>query len=108
MFQPLDMLSVNVMFHQFYMAKSADAQYFGTGAFNKKLFGYGANATGGNNNFGQEIDLVTNLKVNKHLSLQAGYAHLWGGKVSKFLRDNSLTRNRSDINFAYFQVAVNY
>jgi len=107
MFQPLEMLSVNVMFHQFYMAKSGDTQYFGTGAFNKKVFGYGANPTGGNNNFGQELDVIANLKVNKHLSIQGGYAHFWGSDVAKFLRDTT-ARNKSDVNFGYIQVAVNY
>jgi len=107
MFKPHDMLSVNVMFHQFYMAKSADAQYFGTGAFNKKIFGYGANATGGNNNFGQEIDVIANLKLHKHLSVQGGYSHLWGSDVIRFIR-NETGRSKKDLDFGYIQVAVNY
>jgi hypothetical protein len=66
--------------------------------------GYGRSPSHDSNNVGQEIDFVVNYKVNKHLGLMAGVAHLFGGGV--------LSRNPAfsddDVNWAFFQVALSY
>ena len=51
---------------------------------NLRLFGYGANPSGNDNNFGQEIDIVTTIKIYKGVTMSGGYAHLLGGDVIEF------------------------
>jgi len=105
--QPLERLSINFMFHQFYMAKAGDFQYFGTGAFNQKIFGYGTNDVGGHNDFGREIDVVADVKVHDHVALQGGYSHFFAGDGAKFITNNT-ARARANVDFGYIQLTVKY
>jgi hypothetical protein len=107
MFKPHPRVGVNVMFHQFYLAKSQDAQYFGTGAFNKTIFGYGAIASGGDKNFGQELDLGINIKVHDHVSVGGGYTHMWGRDVIRN-QVGAGARGRTNLDFGYLQIVVSY
>jgi hypothetical protein len=101
---PLPKLGLELAFHQFWLYTADDTRYFGSGAFAKSSLGYGRSPSNGANNVGQEIDFVVNYKVNKHLGLMAGVAHLFGGKV--------LSRNPAladeDVSWAFFQVALSY
>ena len=101
---PLPKLGVELAFHQFWLYMNRDARYFGSGAFGKRSLGYSRTPSNGSNNVGQEIDFVLNYKVNEHLGLMAGVAHLFGGGV--------LSRNPGlsdeDVNWAFFQVAFSY
>ena len=77
------------------------------GHCNQKIFGYGANASGGDKNFGQELDVILALKLHDHLSVQTGYAHIWGSDVVK----NQVAagaKSRKNLNFAYAQFTVSY
>jgi hypothetical protein len=101
---PLPKLGLELVFHQFWLYAQDDFRYFGSGAFAKRSLGFGRSPSNGSNNVGQEIDFVMNYKVNKHLGLMAGVAHLFGGNV--------LSRNATlpdeDVNWAFFQVAFSY
>jgi hypothetical protein len=98
---PLPKLGLELVFHQFWLYTQHDMRYFGSGAFAKDSLGYGGSGSNGSNNVGQEIDFVVNYKVNKHLGLMAGVAHLFGGKVLSSFPDD-------DVTWAFFQVALNY
>jgi len=104
--KPHPRVGLNVMFHKFWMANSDDAQYFGTGAFNRENFGYGGNKAGAND-FGEELDLVLDVKVHDHVSVQAGYARLWGGEIIRN-QINIGERTKRDLDFGYLQVVFSY
>ena len=101
---PCPKLGLELAFHQFWLLTQNDFRYFGTGAFEPRSLGYDRSPSNNSNNVGQEIDFVMNYKVNKHLGLMAGVAHLFGGGV--------LSRNAAlpdkDVNWAFFQVAFSY
>ena len=101
MLKPHDKVSVNLMLHQFYLANDNDNRYFGTGAFNKKIFGFGAQPSRGYGAGGTEIDAVVNYDFNKHLSIQGGYAYMWGRGIFN-------TSNNSNVSFGYLQLALKY
>ncbi|TKJ39148.1 hypothetical protein CEE37_12065, partial [candidate division LCP-89 bacterium B3_LCP] len=102
---------LNLMYHHFRLLNDDDGQYFGTGAFSKQgnkpgAFGYGAipAATHGfNKDVGDEIDIVVDWKLHKHVALQGGYAYLWGGDV----RETAFP-NEPDVQFGYVQVHFKY
>jgi hypothetical protein len=98
---PLPKLGLELVFHQFLLYTQDDLRYFGSGAFAKDSLGYKGSASNGSNNVGQEIDFVVNYKVNKHLGLMAGVAHLFGGKVLSSFPDE-------DVTWSFFQVALSY
>jgi hypothetical protein len=106
-FQPHERVGINFMFHQFYLAKRRDAQYFGTGAFNKKIFGYGAGASGGENNFAQEIDIVSSVKIYKGVTMLAGYSHLLGNDVVDFQKSIG-AKNKKNGHFGFLQFNLTY
>jgi hypothetical protein len=101
---PLPKVGVELAFHQFWLFAKNDQRYFGSGAYAKRSLGYGRSPSNGSYNVGQEIDFVVNYKVNKHLGLMAGVAHLFGGGV---LSRNPANSDK-DINWAFFQVALSY
>jgi hypothetical protein len=101
---PLPKLGLELAFHQFWLWTSDDFRYFGSGAFEKGSLGYGRSRSYGANDVGQELDFVVNYKVNKHLGLMAGVAHLFGGNVL----GHNPTLSDDDVNWAFFQVALSY
>jgi hypothetical protein len=89
---------------------STSGQYFGTGAFTTKMpggFGYGRNRSFGKSEVGTEIDLVINVKLHKHVSLQGGYAYIFDGDVWEANKDAG-TWSNSDVEFGYLQLALKY
>jgi hypothetical protein len=111
MVKPTKKLSLNAMFHYFALVDDDDFQYFGTGAFTKKLkpgvLGYGARPSFGHNDVATEIDLIANYAVNKHVGVQAGFSYLWDGDVWDA---NKAAGNfaSSDVMFGYLQVMLKY
>jgi hypothetical protein len=101
---PCPKLGVELAFHQFWLFAKKDQRYFGSGAYAKRSLGYGRSPSNGSYNVGQEIDFVVNYKVNKHLGLMAGVAHLFGGGVLS----RNATLSDEDVNWAFFQVALSY
>jgi hypothetical protein len=110
MLKPHEKVGLNFMVHHFRLVDSDDAQYFGTGAFTKKVpagFGYGSNFSYGKHEVGTEIDVAVNVKLHKHVSLQGGYSFIWGGDVWEAKKaDGGWTD--SDVEFGYLQIALKY
>jgi hypothetical protein len=109
---PLPKLGVELAFHQFWLYTTRDSRYFGSGVFAKDSLGYKSTKSYGGRNVGQEIDFVVNYKVNKHLGLMAGVAHLFGGNVlDRLAMDPDPTTaafTDGDVTWAFFQVALSY
>ena len=101
MLAPHEKVRLNLMLHQFYLADDNDARYFGTGAFNKKVFGYSAQPSRGRQAGGTEIDLVAHYEVNRHLSIEGGYAYMWGRGIFN-------TSSYEDVTFAYLELTLKY
>jgi hypothetical protein len=89
------------MLHQFSLQTDKDDQYFGTGAFNKEVFGFGQRLSGGYSGVATELDTVVSYAVNKHLALEGGYSYLWGRGVWNTFSDE-------DVRFGYLQVTLKY
>ena len=100
--KPTPDVLVNVTWHRFELWEDDDFQYFGTGAFNKTVFGYGQNDLLGSDRVADELDVVVNWNVTKNLSLQGGYAYMWGktGWERAFANE--------DVKFGYLQVTLKY
>jgi hypothetical protein len=93
---------VNLFLHRFQLYTSDDFQYFGTGAFNRNNFGYGANPSANSRSVGTGLDAVVTYKFNPNLDFQGGYSYIWGNAVwNRAFSDD-------DVRFAYFQVTVRY
>jgi hypothetical protein len=111
MLKPHEKVSINLMFHQFWLANDDDNQYFGTGAFTKDNgagnFGYGANPSGGDKAFAKELDVVVNVNVYKGVSVQGGYARMWGDNVVDNLVSSG-ARNEDTVDWGYVQVQLQY
>jgi hypothetical protein len=108
-------LGLNVFYHYFALVDNKDGQYFGSGAFTQKgpnsvnpgAFGFGARPSFGHNTVGQEVDVVLNWNATKWLSVQGGYAHLFGGAVLKAnVADGKIADE--DAKFGYLQIALKY
>jgi len=100
-------VGLNLMLHQFWLTDKNDAQYFGTGAFSKNTnfagaFGYASNPSFGQRAVGTELDTIVNVKLTKWLSVQGGFAYIWGGDVWK------ANFADEDIQFGYVQFVLKY
>jgi hypothetical protein len=107
MFKPHEKVSVNVMFHQFYLANEDDMQYRGTGAFNKSVFGFPGRSSYGSSEYGKEIDTVVSVNLCKGVSLQGGYMHFFGDDVVEKQQENG-DINGTDVDFGYVQITLKY
>jgi hypothetical protein len=104
-------VGLNLMYHHFRLLNEDDAQYFGTGAFSMQggkagAFGYGgvpAATHGFNNEVGDELDIIVDWKLHPHVSLQGGYAYLWGGDVFE-----AKSPAEPDVQFGYLQLHFKY
>jgi len=78
---PHEKVSLNAFVHYFSLMDEDDARYAGTGAFNRKSFGYAATPSGGARTVGTEFDLVATVALHKSVTLELGGAHLEAGRV---------------------------
>jgi hypothetical protein len=101
MLKPHEKVGVNLTLHRFSLQNDDDFRYFGTGAYTRSNFGYGAQPSRGYRSGGTEIDAVVNYDVNQHLSVQGGYAYMWGHGIFNNFRDEN-------VSFGYLQVALKY
>ena len=101
-------VGLNLFYHYFALLNNDDGLYFGTGAFTKKnrpgAFGYGRRPSFGHHTVGHEVDVVLNWNPTRWLSLQGGYAHLFGGPVF----EANPRRVDPDVQFGYVQVSLRY
>jgi hypothetical protein len=108
MLEPHDRVGLNFVVHHFRLVDSADGQYFGTGAFTtKNNFGFGRRQSFGQHEVGTEIDVVVNVKLHDHVSLQGGYSYIWDGDVWQANKDAGVFSS-SDVEFGYLQLVLTY
>jgi hypothetical protein len=106
--KPHERVGINLMVHHFRLLDDDDRQYFGTGAFTKKdrpgAFGYGSNPSFGKHEIGTEFDAVIDVKLYKGVSMQGGYAFIWGGDVW----EANPAFTSADVEFGYLQLSLKY
>jgi hypothetical protein len=109
MLKPHPKVGINLMLHHIKLQTSDDIRYAGTGAFSKNAFpggfGYTTRVPGtpgaGTRNAATELDAVLNVDVRKGVSVQAGFAQIWGHTVFNGFVDD-------DAQFGYVQVSLKY
>jgi hypothetical protein len=100
--KPHARVGIDVFFHRFSLLQEDDARYFGTGAFNERVFGFGAQPSRGFTHVGNEVDVVANVSLAKFLGLQVGYGFLDGGALLGALGPDP------DVQFGYVQLKASY
>ena len=70
-------------------------------------FGFGFNPSYGKHEVGTEIDVVVDVNLHKHASLQGGYSHIWGGDVWK-AKEAAGGWADADVEFGYLQLSLHY
>jgi len=94
---PHEKIQLNAFVHYFSLMDADDARYGGTGAFNRKSFGYVATPSGGARTIGTEFDLVATIALHKSVTLELGGAHLEAGRLLP-----------GDIQWGYASVELKY
>ena len=98
---PHPLLALNFFVHWFWLWDDADARYAGTGAFDRKVFGFPAQPSRGYGWVGTEYDLVATYTPHKAVTFELGVSWLDGGAL---FRPNA---NRNVV-FGYASVEVRY
>ena len=98
---PHPMLALNAFVHWFELMTRDDARYSGTGAFDRKVFGFTANPSSGQRYVGVEYDLVATLTPHRAVTLEAGFSWLDGGDVFRNAEDR-------DVAFGYVSLELRY
>jgi hypothetical protein len=97
--QPTAKLKAQIDYHLFWLVDTGDAWYRANGVTAVRPI------TPGADNFaGSELDVTLTYKVNKNLSLQAGYSHFFAGD---YLSDAG-SKASDDADFAYMQVQIDF
>jgi nitrite reductase (NADH) large subunit len=99
---PFEMLALNFFVHWFQLSEKDDARYAGTGAFDKRVFGFPATANPQQKtNVGTEYDIVATFTPHRTTTLEVGYAHLDGGAMFRTSPDR-------DLDFFYASLELKY
>jgi hypothetical protein len=99
--QPFSMLTLNLFVHWFKLANSNDAKYAGTGAYDKRVFGFTATPSRGYAHVGTEYDVVATLQPHKAVTLEAGFAWLDGGSLYRHSPSRDLQWGYASIELKY-------
>lgn len=98
---PHPWVAVNAFVHGFWLASRDDVRYAGTGAYDRKAFGYAAQASGGQRDVGTEFDLVVAVTPHRTATVEGGVAWLEGGDAFRAARDR-------DVLFGYLSLELRY
>jgi hypothetical protein len=98
---PHPMLALNLFVHWFWLENDADARYAGTGAFDRKVFGFPAQPSRGYGRVGTEYDLVATFTPHRAVTFEVGVSCLDGGAL---FRPSAST----DVWFGYASLEVRY
>ncbi len=98
---PHAMLALNLFVHWFWLASDDDARYAGTGAFDRRSFGFSAQPSRGYRGVGTEYDLVATFTPHRAVTVELGVSYLDG----RALFDRLASRN---VLFGYASVEVRY
>jgi hypothetical protein len=94
-------LALNLFVHWFRLWDDADARYAGTGAFDRKVFGFPAQPSRGYARVGTEYDIVATVMPHRAVTLEAGFSWLDGSAMFR-------TSPSPDVLFAYFSLELKY
>ena len=78
---PHPRLALNFFVHWLWLADDADARYAGTGAFDRKVFGFPAQPSRGYGRVGTEYDLVATVQLHRAVTLELGTSWLDGSAL---------------------------
>jgi len=97
---PARWLTTWLQFHSFWLANDRDALYNAAGVASRfdRTGQAGAHV-------GEELDVVLNFHLSKHLDVLTGYSYLWGGE---FLRNTSSTTNAANSSFFFLQTSYRW
>jgi hypothetical protein len=96
------MLTLNFFVHWFQLSEEDDARYGGTGAYDKRVFGFPATANPQQKTrVGTEYDLVATFTPHRTTTFEVGYAHLDGGAMFRTSPDR-------DLDFFYASLELRY
>ncbi len=98
---PHPWLTIDAFVHGFWLASRDDARYAGTGAFDRNVFGFAAQASGAQRDVGVEYDVVVSVTPQRNVTIEGGFAWLDGGDVFREARDR-------DVMFGYLSLALRY
>ncbi len=87
--------------HRFQQLTSDDLNYFGTGAFNKNVFGLPGRPVTSHRGLATELDLVVSYALHPRVSLLSGYVYMFGNARFNALADD-------DVRFGFIEVALKY
>jgi hypothetical protein len=94
-------VALNLFVHWLKLASRDDARYGGTGAFDRKAFGYPATPSGGQRDVGVEYDAVATVTLHRAATLELGVSYLDGGDVLRALPER-------DAVFGYVSFELKY
>lgn len=94
---PHEKLQLNLFVHRFRLMNDGDRRYGGTGAFDKRVFGFPSQPSRGYNTIGTEYDFVATIPIHRTLTLEGGYSLLDGAK-----------QLRRDVQFGYMSLEFKY
>ena len=94
-------LALNLFVHWFRLWDDADARYAGTGAFDRKVFGFSAQPSRGYARVGTEYDIVATFTPHRAVTLELGFSWLDGSALFR----QSASR---DVLFGYASLEVKY
>ena len=94
---PHEKLQLNFFVHRFLLMNDDDRRYAGTGAFDKRVFGFPSQPSRGYSTIGTEYDLVATIPIHRTLTLEGGYSLLKGAKLL-----------RRDVQFGYMSLEFKY
>jgi len=91
--------------HFLRLNESNDKWYMGAGATRKdgNIFGYIARPTGGDTDLAKVLDLMVVFNLNKHVSFNAYYGHVWGGDVIR-----NVYGTADDADMFFFECALKF
>lgn len=97
---PTKWLTTWFQFHSFWLADRRDALYNAAGVPIRR------DPTGrSGSHVGEEIDVVLNFHLTKHMDLLTGYSHLWGGE---FLRNTAGGTTAANAGFTFVQLSYRW
>jgi alginate export protein len=97
---PTKWLTTWLQFHSFWLADNRDALYNAAGIpIRRDAMGRAGS------HVGEELDLVANFHLTKHLDFLTGYSYLWGGE---FLKNTTGTNGAENASFFFTQVSYRW
>jgi hypothetical protein len=98
---PVAPVAVNFFVHWLWLANDDDARYAGSGAFDRKSFGFPATPSRGYKHIGLEYDLVATWTVHKTTTVELGVSYLDGGNIFRRNASSDAVYGYASIEFKY-------